>query len=213
MYKSAENSTVTEEGKKRKGKRERKNKRGKKKGKRNPCYRKYKDYCFHGECRYLHHINEVACRYLPFHRTDIECINKMLIMCGQSVPVRVAKPGTTGPCDFYQYLCTGHALDKADTFTVPEQTKKRITIWNVNNPSLVAFALLLSNQRESCLFRKSAHTPWSLDFWKWRYHLQPKTKATNESCTLQNQISEKWRERKTFHRLWNETGCWIISCL
>lgn len=46
----------------------------------------------------------------------------------KSVPVRVAKPGTTGPCDFYQYLCTGHALDKADTFTVPEQTKKRITI-------------------------------------------------------------------------------------
>lgn len=65
VYKSAENSTVTEEGKKRKGKRERKNKRGKKKGKRNPCYRKYKDYCFHGECRYLHHINEVACRCFP----------------------------------------------------------------------------------------------------------------------------------------------------
>ncbi|XP_078267207.1 proheparin-binding EGF-like growth factor [Rhinoraja longicauda] len=64
-YKSAENSTAIEEGKKRKGKRDRKNKRGKKKGKRNPCYRKYKDYCFHGECRYLHHINEVACRCFP----------------------------------------------------------------------------------------------------------------------------------------------------
>ncbi|XP_072923649.1 amphiregulin-like isoform X1 [Hemitrygon akajei] len=61
FYKSAENSTVTDEGK-RKGKRERKNKRGKRKGKKNPCYRKYKDFCIHGECQYIRHIKEVACR-------------------------------------------------------------------------------------------------------------------------------------------------------
>ncbi|XP_067899648.1 proheparin-binding EGF-like growth factor isoform X2 [Heterodontus francisci] len=63
FYKSAENSTATEVGKgKGKGKRGRKNRRGKGKGKKNPCYRKYKDFCIHGECRYLKHIKEVACR-------------------------------------------------------------------------------------------------------------------------------------------------------
>ncbi|XP_067852410.1 proheparin-binding EGF-like growth factor isoform X2 [Heptranchias perlo] len=63
FYKSADNSTATEKGKG-KGKRERKNKRGRKKGKKNPCYRKYKDFCIHGECQYMRHIKEVACRCL-----------------------------------------------------------------------------------------------------------------------------------------------------
>ncbi|GCC23569.1 heparin-binding EGF-like growth factor a [Chiloscyllium punctatum] len=61
LYKSAENSTTTEVGKG-KGRRQRKNRRGKRKGKKNPCYRKYKDYCIHGECQYLKHIKEVSCR-------------------------------------------------------------------------------------------------------------------------------------------------------
>ncbi|XP_078406940.1 proheparin-binding EGF-like growth factor isoform X1 [Cetorhinus maximus] len=61
FYKSAENSTATEVGKG-KGKRQRKNRRGKRKGKKNPCYRKYKDFCIHGECQYLKHIKEVSCR-------------------------------------------------------------------------------------------------------------------------------------------------------
>ncbi|XP_078087136.1 proheparin-binding EGF-like growth factor isoform X2 [Mustelus asterias] len=59
FYKSAENSTTTEAGK---GKRPRNNRRGKRKGKKNPCYRKYKDFCIHGECQYLKHIKEVSCR-------------------------------------------------------------------------------------------------------------------------------------------------------
>ncbi|XP_072368352.1 proheparin-binding EGF-like growth factor isoform X1 [Scyliorhinus torazame] len=60
-YKSGGNSTATEVGKG-KGKRQRNNRRGKRKGKKNPCYRKYKDFCIHGECQYLKHIKEVSCR-------------------------------------------------------------------------------------------------------------------------------------------------------
>uniref|UniRef100_UPI00398EDE3A heparin-binding EGF-like growth factor b n=1 Tax=Pristiophorus japonicus TaxID=55135 RepID=UPI00398EDE3A len=65
FYKSAENSTAAVDGKgKVKRERERTNKRGKRKGKKNPCYRKYKDFCIHGECHYMKHIKEVACRCL-----------------------------------------------------------------------------------------------------------------------------------------------------
>ncbi|XP_020387639.1 proheparin-binding EGF-like growth factor [Rhincodon typus] len=59
LYKPAGNSSTTEVGK---GRRQRKNRRGKRKGKKNPCYRKYKDFCIHGECHYLKHIKEVSCR-------------------------------------------------------------------------------------------------------------------------------------------------------
>lgn len=52
-----------EEGKKRQGKGK---KKGKGKGKkRNPCLRKYKDFCIHGTCQYLRDIRAPSCVCLP----------------------------------------------------------------------------------------------------------------------------------------------------
>lgn len=51
--------TETTEGKRRRGKGR---KKGKGKGKkRNPCLRKYKDFCFHGTCHYLKDIRVPSC--------------------------------------------------------------------------------------------------------------------------------------------------------
>uniref|UniRef100_V9LA55 Proheparin-binding EGF-like growth factor n=1 Tax=Callorhinchus milii TaxID=7868 RepID=V9LA55_CALMI len=58
FYKSGDNSTVVEE-RRSKGRRERKKGNGKRK--RNPCKRKFKDFCIHGECQYLRHIKKVSC--------------------------------------------------------------------------------------------------------------------------------------------------------
>lgn len=47
------------EGKRRRGKGR---KRGKGKGKkRNPCLRKYKDFCIHGTCQYLRDLHAASC--------------------------------------------------------------------------------------------------------------------------------------------------------
>ena len=48
------------EGNKRRGKGRKKGRGGKGK-KRNPCLRKYKDFCIHGTCQYLRDIRASSC--------------------------------------------------------------------------------------------------------------------------------------------------------
>uniref|UniRef100_A0A8D3E5Y6 Proheparin-binding EGF-like growth factor n=1 Tax=Scophthalmus maximus TaxID=52904 RepID=A0A8D3E5Y6_SCOMX len=55
--------TESPEGKRRRGK-GRKKAKGKGK-KRNPCLRKYKDFCIHGTCQYLRNIRAPSCVCLP----------------------------------------------------------------------------------------------------------------------------------------------------